>query len=214
MSAPEAFHRLSEYPLHKNSHTVVRLAVHLPNRQLVYFVEGDKHAAAERAAQQETSLTAWFRLCSESEEARQYLYGQIPQHYVLRKLHGVHTWTRRQRQGDSVVSRIYSVSPREGERFYLRLLLLHVRGATNFADLRTVDGVECATFREACLHRHLLENDNTWESTLREAAAFQMPKQLRVLFCTVVCQVWVCHDQKLGYLHTFYPLNISIKNRT
>jgi hypothetical protein len=35
------------------------------------------------------------------------------------------------------VGRLYHVSPAEGERFYLRLLLHHVTGATSSQDVRT-----------------------------------------------------------------------------
>jgi cobalamin biosynthesis Co2+ chelatase CbiK len=80
---------------------------------------------------------------------------------------------------------MYSASPREGERFFLRLLLLHVRGPTSYEELRSVDGELLPSFREACIRRHLLADDNVWEATLREAAAFQMPRQLRQMFATI-----------------------------
>ena len=40
VSAPEAFWRLSEYRMHSQSHTVVRLPVHLPDQSPVYFHKG------------------------------------------------------------------------------------------------------------------------------------------------------------------------------
>jgi hypothetical protein len=46
---------------------------------------------------------------------------------------------------------------------YLRTLLTVVKGATSFESLRTVDSVSHADFREACLARGLLENDNEWK---------------------------------------------------
>lgn len=66
--------------------------------------------------------------------------------------------------------------------FFLRLLLHHVQGPKTFEDLRTVDGIICQTFREACYRRGLLENDNQWDATLREAAICRSPKRLRHLF--------------------------------
>ncbi len=52
--------------------------------------------------------------------------------------------------GETIIGRMYTVSPREGERYVLRLLLLHVTGAKSFVDMRTVDGEACSLFRQAC----------------------------------------------------------------
>jgi hypothetical protein len=41
----------------------------------------------------------------------------------------------------------------------LRLLLVNVPGPTSFQFLGNVDGELCATYREACQHLHLLEDD-------------------------------------------------------
>ena len=46
--------------------------------------------------------------------------------------------------------------PRDHERFHLRLLLLHVPGATGYDDLKTVNGVVHNTFKEACVARGLI----------------------------------------------------------
>lgn len=67
-----------------------------------------------------------------------------------------------------IVSRIYTVSPREGERYFLRLLLHHVTGATKFEDLRTVEDTEHPSFREACFHRGVLSDDTEWKKCLED----------------------------------------------
>jgi hypothetical protein len=48
------------------------------------------------------------------------------------------------------------VQPIEGERYYLRILLTHVIGATSFDNLKTINGQICRTFKEACTHLGLL----------------------------------------------------------
>ena len=48
-----------------------------------------------------------------------------------------------------MIGRINSVNPKKGERFYLRLLLNHVKGPTSFQDLLTVDGIYYLYFKEA-----------------------------------------------------------------
>jgi hypothetical protein len=74
---------------------------------------------------------------------------------------------------------MYSAHPNQGERYYLLVLLNHVRGATSFLDLRTHGGVQCATYREAALMRGLLEDDRHWDACLIEAASNFMPYQIR-----------------------------------
>jgi hypothetical protein len=59
--------------------------------------------------------------------------------------------------------------PCNDECFYLRLLLVNVRGPTSFQFLRTGNGELCATYREACQHLRLLEDDVHWDHTLADA---------------------------------------------
>ena len=61
-------------------------------------------------------------------------------------------WVPRQRGGDRIISRMYSVSPADAERFHLRLLLLHVPGATSFTNLlvRCVALFATLTFGGTC----------------------------------------------------------------
>ncbi|XP_065661740.1 uncharacterized protein LOC136084776 [Hydra vulgaris] len=58
--APEALWRIFEYSLSDMSHNIIRLQVHLPDNQMIYFVEGEEQAALDRAAQRDTHLTAWL----------------------------------------------------------------------------------------------------------------------------------------------------------
>ncbi|XP_057310254.1 uncharacterized protein LOC130648233 [Hydractinia symbiolongicarpus] len=62
VSAPEATWRLCEFPMHTQSHSIIRLPVHLPNHQQVFFREGNEAVAADRAENSKTMLTAWFQL--------------------------------------------------------------------------------------------------------------------------------------------------------
>ncbi|KAK9689010.1 hypothetical protein RND81_09G027900 [Saponaria officinalis] len=99
------------------------------------------------------------------------------------------TWFRRKNKL-IVTGRLAFVAPAEGERYFLRLLLLHVRGPKSFEDLLTVDGYRCCTFQEAALKLHLLEEDDAVDMCLKEACEIQMPFALRRLFSTVLifCQ--------------------------
>jgi hypothetical protein len=73
------------------------------------------------------------------------------------------------------LGRVYTVHLSNSECFYLRMLLHVVRGPTSFTDLKTVNGVTCETYREACDRRGLLESDAHWDSALAEAVASQLP---------------------------------------
>ena len=62
--------------------------------------------------------------------------------------------------------------PTEGERYFLRVLLNHVRGATSYEDLRTMGGITYPTFRETCEKRGLIETNNTLGDALSDAETF------------------------------------------
>jgi len=81
---------------------------------------------------------------------------------------------------------MYSCSPREGERHFLRLLLNHIPGPTSFEFLRTYEGVVYPTFKQACLARGLLLDDNEHRAALEQAVRYQMPYGLRGLFITLL----------------------------
>ena len=174
--------RLSENKMHGQSHTIYRLPVHLPGEQNVYYNEGQERQAVEQAMQRDTHLTAWFKLNQIDHRARTLLYCEIPEHYVFDRKNT--KWTFRVRKLN-VITRMYSVSPKQVEKFHLRLLLLHVPGATSFENLRTVEGNEMQTFKEACIRLRLLDDDAEIHNTLREAATFRMPRQLLNIFATL-----------------------------
>jgi len=81
---------------------------------------------------------------------------------------------------------MYYVHPTAGELYYLRILLMIVKGATNYADVRNFDGRVYNTYREACEARGLLESDNEWILLFDEAIVSASANQLRHLFVTVV----------------------------
>ncbi|XP_072381061.1 uncharacterized protein [Diabrotica undecimpunctata] len=115
-----------------------------------------------------------------------------------------HTWNQssrrfiRRKQGKPVpgypdvystdaIGRIYLVHPSNDECFYLRLLLVNVRGPTSFQHLRTVDGDLCGSYREACQRLQLLENDAHCDQTLNDAVVISsQAHQIRTLFSIII----------------------------
>jgi len=65
---------------------------------------------------------------------------------------------------------MYSISPTQTELFHttitLRLLLLTVKGAISFDDLRIVNEEEYQSFSAACLALGLIEDDDEWKRAL------------------------------------------------
>ena len=120
--------------------------------------------------------------------ARTLTYQEFPNHFVLKSDENnpqSKIWSQRQRNSFAI-GRMTYVGPTAGERFYLRTLLIVVRGPKSFDDLKTVNGEHCETFQRACVKRGLLEDDGEWEICLRDAAEIKTGSQLRHLFTTLL----------------------------
>ncbi|XP_070196534.1 uncharacterized protein [Littorina saxatilis] len=188
----EATWRHLGFDLHERFPMVQRLALHLENGQRVYF--RPETAMASVQTPPSTTLTAFFSLCEENQFARDLKYPEVPEHFTW--LATQKKWKRRQR-GTAIV-RMYSVSPRQGECYFLRLLLNVVKGPSSYEDLKTIDGHVCTTFREACYERGLLEDDKHLELSMEEASASQSPKLLRSFFAIILIN---CSPSNPGSLY-------------
>jgi len=203
VTPPEAVHRIFGFPLFGVNPSVLQLQCHLPNMQSVIIDETKSlEEVVNNPKSSMTTLTEFFTVCREDSFARSLLYRDMPEHY--RWISGRKIWQRRKQKGQ--IGRIVYANPSEGERYYLRVLLNHVRGPTSFEDLKTVAGILCSTFRESCEKRGLIETDNTIDDCLVEAATFQMPYALRRLFATVLvhCEatriraLWEKHKESMA----------------
>ncbi|XP_055614537.1 uncharacterized protein LOC129760881, partial [Uranotaenia lowii] len=192
VSCNEAIWRIFAFPIHERHPTVVHLAVHLENGQRVYFTETNAARRAERAPN--TTLTSYFTICQNDPFARTLLYSEVPRYYTWNK--SSRNFQRR-KQGQVVagyadvfstdaLGRMYTVHPKNDECFYLRLLLVNVCGPTSFESLRTVDGMLCATYREACHRLQLIEDDSHWDLALADAVLTAPANQIRTLFAIII----------------------------
>ena len=83
----------------------------------------------------------------------------------------------------------------------MRLLLKDRAGATSFTDLRTIHGIVYATFKKASVAAGLCDDDHCWLTAMSEACMFEMPIQLRHLFCSILIN---CHPTSpLTLFHQF-----------
>ncbi|XP_053213304.1 uncharacterized protein LOC128396721 [Panonychus citri] len=78
------------------------------------------------------------------------------------------------------------VSPRQQERYALRLLLLRVPSAKSFEDLRTHEETVWPTFMEAARARGLVDDDSEWCRCLDEMSNFAFASQLRETFAYIL----------------------------
>ncbi|XP_024875804.1 uncharacterized protein LOC112457136 [Temnothorax curvispinosus] len=154
------------------------------------------------ALNQVTMLIDYFALNLRDIEARKYLYVDIPRYYTFKKekINGktISHWVKRSNyRSYNCIGRMYTVSPTQIELFHLRLLLLNVKGATSFNDLKTVKGEIYQSFLETCLALGLIEDDDEWKRAMDEAVGWMMPRQLRKLFVRILIHCQPLHPDEL-----------------
>jgi hypothetical protein len=132
----------------------------------------------QRLDESRSKLMTFFDYNRDHEDGRHLLYQQFPTYYVYKNQE--RAWQPRQR--GTAVGRIYRCDPRQGERFWLRLLLITVPGPTSFEYLRTYQRVTYDTFKETCVARGLVEDDNHWIRCFKESVVFLHGARLRALF--------------------------------
>jgi hypothetical protein len=205
VSSCEALWRQFQFGLQEHHPTVVQLQVHLPEQQSVMFnpeAGTSIQDVVESHRNKDTTLTGWFKANAESEANRDIHYQDFPSRMVWNAKR--HKWTpRNARRDDGAIGRMYHAHPSSGERFYLRLLLTCIKGATSFDDLLTVDGVQYHTFKEACFVRGLLDDDREWNQCLREAKDMAVGRQLRHLFVSILRDCSPARPRELW--DTFWP---------
>ncbi|XP_020252361.1 uncharacterized protein LOC109829733 [Asparagus officinalis] len=154
-----------------------------------------RNNGSERSSK--TMLTEFFTKGTTTENARQFLYVEFPEHYVWNNQAKI--WSDRKHK--LVIGRINAANPKEGERYYLCLLLNHVSDLTSCEYLLTVDGIASKSFKEAAQKRGLLEADDSISDCLVEATTFQMPYALRRLFAIILVYFQPSNVRKLWNDH-------------
>ena len=151
ISTNEALWRTFSFQIHERFPSV-HWAEHLENGQRTYFTNSTLHQRASTPPQ--TTLTAFFSLCSQDPFARMLLYTEVPTYYVW--MPSAKKFKRREQPSDTL-GRLYTAHPNHDGCFFLRLLLVNTRGPKSYEDLKTVNGENCATYRAACQKLGLLE---------------------------------------------------------
>jgi hypothetical protein len=211
ISSNEAVWHILSFPIHERYPAVIHLHIHLENGQRVFFNE--ENAIIRALTAPKTTLTEFFELCKQQTTygafARTLLYAKVPTYFTWEITHK--KWEPRKRGqpvvghpgifSNSTLGRLYTVHPKYQECFYLRLLLINVRGPTSFEYLRTVNGQKCPTNKAACERLQLLENDSHWEMTLADASLISSASQIRTLFAILLTTCFPSTPDKLWEMY-------------
>ncbi|KAG7986452.1 hypothetical protein I3843_03G080700 [Carya illinoinensis] len=172
IAPPEAMWRIFGFIVNEVHPAVYSLHLHLENQHQVTFRAHENLTNVMNSdLSAKSMLTEFFATNQVDQNARKLLYREFPEFYVWSQQYKM--WTVRKKQ--IVIGRIVTANPFEGERYYLRILLNHIRGPLSFQHLKTVNGILAPTFREAATMHGLLERDNSLEECLYEASFYQMP---------------------------------------
>jgi len=150
------------------------------------------------SCEQKPSYCNFFTWNSQSTDSKKYLYSEFPEHFIWDEKKK--QWKPRQRSIS--IGRITYASPSEGEMYYLRVLLAHVRCPKSFCDLLTVNGYTCSSFQEVALKCEIITTDNVAKLCFLENVNTQMPCTLRKLFASLLVFCTPLHPRE--FWSTYY----------
>ncbi|KAM0832575.1 hypothetical protein ACQ4PT_064805 [Festuca glaucescens] len=181
--ANDSFWRCYGFDIHSKHPSVERLVVHLLGKHVVRFrALANLPALVNNSLLQKTMLTEWFVANARHASARSLTYCDFPTRWSW--VAESKKWVRRKRSDK--IGRVYYVHPSTSELYYLRMLLMLVKGAKCYADVRTYNGTVYGSFKDACTARGLLGDDTEWYYAFDEALEWGMGNQLRQLFVTMI----------------------------
>ncbi|KAM0910046.1 hypothetical protein ACQ4PT_014417 [Festuca glaucescens] len=172
-------------------HTVEFQKRGLPHAHILIWLKGDKCEACCFRFPKKTTLTEWFVANRDYEEGRCLTYCDYATEF---------TWDGESRSwhprgGGKKIGRVYYVGPNASELYYLRMLLMIVKGARSSADVRTFQGTVYGSFKEACVARGLLGDDLEWYRAFDEAVVWGFGHRLRHLFVTMLIHCSVKNEK-------------------
>jgi hypothetical protein len=133
-------------------------------------------------------LSQFFELNRLDEQAlgisaRDCYYHEIPKYFWWDK--EVNKW-RARKQILKTVGRIHFISVHQGERYYIRLILIHRKDILSWTDLKSAHGIIYADCRAAADALGLLRNDVQYDKALKEGSKFKTGFQLRLMFAIML----------------------------
>ncbi|XP_076959469.1 uncharacterized protein LOC143635537 [Bidens hawaiensis] len=172
------------FDVHYRVPTVTRLPFHLPGQQqVIYGPEEDIEDVLTKTSNSVSMFTGWMEANRNYEHARKLSYAEFPTQFLWKKTSPPKCV---QRQSGFAIGRFHAVPASFDEAYYLRILLNKVKGPKCFEDIRTVDGVVCDSFRDACYRRRLFDDDKDYIEEIEEASHTTNGYYLRNLFATML----------------------------
>jgi hypothetical protein len=153
---------------------------------LIYFDSAEKakgQILSGKATQ--TNLTGFVDLNLKNKRgargraARKLTYDEIPTYFWWNSSDKMR---KPRKTVNPAVGQLFSISYLAGEKFFLRVLLLHRKGASSFEELKRVNGIQADTYRKACVLLGLLINDSLYDSALSKASLLRSGFRLTQMF--------------------------------
>ncbi|XP_074342114.1 uncharacterized protein LOC141679536 [Apium graveolens] len=196
--ASEASWRIFGFDIHSRWPSVERLPIHLPNDKHVSF-KGSQNLqeVCVNAGTKKSKLEAWFDVNKIYTEAINLTYSEFPSKFTWHPQPGI---CKQRKRGD-VIGRLVEFHSSSGELLYLCMLLLKIKGAVCFDDLKTVNDHVYNSFHDACVALVILQNDQQWHEAIAENAHTSMPPQLRAIFVNILVYSPISHPRSLWESH-------------
>ncbi|KAL6517954.1 hypothetical protein OROMI_033655 [Orobanche minor] len=184
VSAWQAIWRIFSFDLHYRTPAVERLSFHLEDEQGISFKDGDYLPdLVNKPTVKQSKFLQWMKINKTDPEAQKLTYAEFPREYVWKGSQKI--WSKRKTKQKGI-GRMYNVPMKSGRLYYMRLMLNHVKGATCFADIRTVDGIVYDTYKAACESLGLLFDDGEYVAGITEASHWATAYHMRQMFAMLL----------------------------
>lgn len=138
-------------------------------------------------------ITEWCGVNQRNPRARSLTYYEFPSECSWDN--NARSWEDRKR--GRKIGHLCYVHPSSDELYYLRILIMIVRGTICYTDVRSYNNTIFDTFKQACAARGLLGDDNEWYHALDEALCYASGPQLMQLFITILIFYNVKYENRL-----------------
>ena len=156
---------------------------HLEGDNSVYYTDYELiDEVLDKPTVKESMFTAWMEANKAYPEAKNLTYSQFLSKFVYDKRY--RRWRPRKR--GNTIGRLIWVPPSTGELYFLRMMLIVVKGPTCYEDIKFVGGKVQDSFRDACFEMGFLNDDKEYVAAIDEAKNWGSGHFLRKLFVTML----------------------------